>query len=156
MFKPWVGENYTAGFKGKKVLILGEAHYCDTTADCDDCYPGQKNKCNSFTIDFIDGQLSGVHKRFSFFSKLTRLFIGDDSDNEAVKQFWDSVAFYNYIQRTVGEKARVRPSAEMWNEAILPFKEVMDELDPNFLLILGNRNFFIMFIISTSLSTNQE
>lgn len=28
-FKPWVGENYETGIhQGKKLMILGESHYC--------------------------------------------------------------------------------------------------------------------------------
>ena len=27
-FRPWVGTNYKKGFQGKKILILGESHYC--------------------------------------------------------------------------------------------------------------------------------
>ena len=26
-YMPWVGRNYSVGYKGKKILILGESHY---------------------------------------------------------------------------------------------------------------------------------
>ena len=28
-FKPWIGKNYlTKGYQGKRILVLGESHYC--------------------------------------------------------------------------------------------------------------------------------
>ena len=33
-FLPWVGEHYnTTGFAGKRILALGESHYCDKASD---------------------------------------------------------------------------------------------------------------------------
>ena len=39
-FTPWVGKNYEQGFRGKKILILGDSHYC--AKECSEngcCYP---------------------------------------------------------------------------------------------------------------------
>lgn len=40
-FLPWVvRENYKNGFQGKKILILGDSHYCEKECASDGrCYP---------------------------------------------------------------------------------------------------------------------
>ena len=55
-FEPWVGKNYsTTGYQGKKILVLGESHYCiNELAKGGRCYPICKkeqmnNACFSFT-----------------------------------------------------------------------------------------------------------
>lgn len=138
MFLPWVGKNYASGIKGKKILILGESQYCEEPSDCGGCFPNQVNDCNNFTNKVIIEHLNDGNKKLSSYTKLTRLFIGQNNDKEQIINFWDSIAFYNYIQSSVGSKARKRPSDEMWAEAIIPFNEVMEDLKPDFLLILGS------------------
>ena len=33
-FIPWIGKHYsTTGFAGKRILALGESHYCDKSSD---------------------------------------------------------------------------------------------------------------------------
>ena len=34
-FEPWIGENYeNGGLFGKKILALGDSHYCDSCEVC--------------------------------------------------------------------------------------------------------------------------
>ena len=34
-FEPWIGENYeSGGIFGKKILALGDSHYCDSCVGC--------------------------------------------------------------------------------------------------------------------------
>jgi len=138
MFMPWVGKNYLNGFRGKKFLILGESYYCEDYSICGACYPSKKNDCNNYTIDIITRQLNGDEKVSSFYQKLSKLFINNINDTNLLNDFWNSIAYYNYIQSSVGDGARQRPTKEMWNDAYKPFTEVMSELNPDFLLILGS------------------
>jgi len=55
------------------------------------------------------------------------------------KEFWDNVAFYNYIQEPVGDGPRERPTEEMWANAKAPFMEVLGQLRPSHLLVLGGQ-----------------
>lgn len=33
-FLPWIGEHYyKTGFAGKRILVLGESHYCQNVSD---------------------------------------------------------------------------------------------------------------------------
>lgn len=51
--------------------------------------------------------------------------------------FWNDVAFYNYVQVSVGDSARVRPTAEMFGAAERPFWRTLRELKPTHMLVLG-------------------
>ena len=142
MFFPWIGnEYYKGGVFKKKVLILGEAHYCELPRDCQGgCLPGIKNSCNTMTIQVIKDQLSENGKNYAIFTKLAKLFLEKECIDVNDKiSFWNSVAFYNYIQTTVSDKARVAPTNEMFSISVKPFHEVMDKLEPDFLLVLGLR-----------------
>ena len=39
-FRPFVGSSYAdGGLFGKRIMVLGESHYCDEgCADCGDCF----------------------------------------------------------------------------------------------------------------------
>lgn len=142
MFYPWIGKDYSHGgiFK-KKILILGESHYCYDPKDCSGCKPGIKNsKCNNLTIDVIKDQFTEGEAKYSMFTKLAKLLLDtDDIDLKDKENFWNSVSFYNYVQSSVAGKARVAPKNEMFSISIQSFNEVMDKLDPDFLLIVSCR-----------------
>lgn len=40
-FKPWVGKKYLSeGYNGKRILVLGESHYCKDVLEQDGrCWP---------------------------------------------------------------------------------------------------------------------
>jgi hypothetical protein len=141
MFFPWIGNDYyKGGIFHKKILILGEAHYCWTIKDCEGCQLGIKNGCNGMTIQVIKNQISENGQKHAIFTKLAKLFLDKESINLTEKtSFWNSVTFYNYIQTSAADKARVAPSNEMWSISEIPFYEVMEKLEPDFLLVLGSR-----------------
>jgi len=53
--------------------------------------------------------------------------------------FWDRIAFSNYIQTFVADKAdkRARPTVKMWNEAKQMLPEILDYAKPDAMIILG-------------------
>ena len=59
-FKPWVGKNYqSTGYKGKRILVLGESHYCIKDLEQGGrCFPyckkeNMRNDCFSQTQDVV-------------------------------------------------------------------------------------------------------
>ena len=52
-------------------------------------------------------------------------------------EFWNKVAFYNYIQEVVGEEPRDRPTDAMWERAEQPFLQVVKSLSPDIVVVLG-------------------
>jgi hypothetical protein len=119
--QPHVGRHYWNGIDGLRVLILGESHYRENGKDL---YP-------RYTQDVVrERKECGNTQRF--FGKIADLFgSGDD-------KFWGRVAFYNYIQSSL-LAARQRPDPRMWPESLPAFGEVLIQLDPQFVLVLGQR-----------------
>lgn len=141
MFFPWIGKNYDNGgiFK-KKILILGESHYCEDPNECPGCKPGVKSDCNYITRNAIKGQLTDGEKKHPVFTKLAKLLLDKETINTIDKElFWNSVSFYNYVQTSVSDKPGVAPTDKMFSDSEQSFNEVMDKLDPDFLLIVSCR-----------------
>jgi hypothetical protein len=141
MFLPWIGKDYANGgiFK-KKILILGESHYCDDPIECPNCRPGVKSDCNFLTNKVIRGQFTEGEKKHPIFTKLTKLLLDRELHGLQDKEdFWNSVSFYNYIQRSVSNRPGVAPTSEMFQMSFPSFNEVMDKLSPDFLLIVSSR-----------------
>ena len=126
-FKPYVGEKYHHSRYGIKLLVLGESHYHDEEPDSD------------FTTQVVNQ--NAFQPGSSFFTKLTKILIGSDKDlsEKERKEAWKHVAFYNYIQEIVGDEGRIAPTTAMWEYAHEPFVQVVRELKPDVILILGHR-----------------
>jgi len=128
-FQPWIGQNYaTTGFKGKKVLILGESHYRPI-----------EQKIQDFSMNVIKWHV--YTKRVRVFTKvemvLTNIPARESVSDDQRSAFWESLAFDNYIQTSVGEHARDRPTPEMWEAAKKPFLQTLNRLKPEYLVVLG-------------------
>jgi hypothetical protein len=126
-FDPWIGSFYESqGIRGIKLLILGESHYGRI---------GTEKR--SFTANVI--QQRGQIGRFRFFTTTQRLVIGGRGRLSIAERedFWNRVAFYNYVQSFAGQKARRRPTADMWSAAQEPFLQTLVEVQPHVLLVLG-------------------
>ena len=127
-FDPWVGSKYfSEGFDGVRILILGESHY--GTA-------GEESP--SFTRKIVKEW--GQEKRFRFFTMTQKLVSGIGPgriSDESRAGFWEHVAFYNFVQSFVAEKARVRPTDEMWSVACDALLVTVKELKPVLIIALG-------------------
>jgi len=121
-FKPWIGKYYEKGIHGKRILILGESHY--------DCYE------ETSTIECINIQLKGK-ETWRFFTNITITFLNKHPSLEDKYNFWHSVGFYNYIQESVGDGPRERPTKEMWDNAQSGFKELLQIYKPQAVIVLG-------------------
>jgi len=131
IFKPWIGEEYYhQGLYGLRILFLGESHY------------GTKgNETSETTINVVKRLAlceERCHRFFTTTAKLA-LFKGskDSISRNERKELWNKVAFYNYIQEFVADKARKRPSDEMWLFSEKAFLNVVEELQPQLIVILG-------------------
>ncbi|MCD9472930.1 hypothetical protein GLP21_19690 [Photobacterium carnosum] len=131
-FKPWVGNKYFSENQfGIRILLLGESHYGDESED------------ENFTIDVVKkwGKGEELGESLPFFKKIAVSLLNlnsayelSDKDRE---EFWDHVAFYNYIQTIVGEGPRERPIQDMWEESKPLFYTVLDHLKPDLIIVLG-------------------
>ena len=128
-FRPWTGEGYgkTNDFASlpANLLILGESHY-DKLHNLD----------NDATRAVIRAYLEEGGQ--PFFTKIVHTVLGPDT-SEKKAGFFKSIAFYNYVQRIVGDTHNARPTAEMWNEAAAPFRATLEFLRPTHILVCGMR-----------------
>ena len=133
-FQPWVGKNYKSGgiFK-KKILIIGESHYCDECENCNEAsaYAG----CREFTQKVVEKYLSGTTELWSrTFRKFEKSLIGDREATS--EQIWQSIAFYNYLQVAVA-KARQAGNYADYDKSEDAFYEVLNTLQPDVIFVWG-------------------
>ena len=137
-FKPWIGKDYdTGGIFGKKILVLGEAHICN--AGCEGCGKVEDaDECANFTSKkCIEVLLNGKTDFWTGgFRKFERSLVNHDTNLDECRKIWNSLAFYNYIQKPVDE-SRKMPEEVDFRAAEVPFFEVLDELKPDLILVWG-------------------
>lgn len=133
---PWVGENFLMPkYFSHRTLILGESNYTKPENFGVDLV----KKCvqNDISTDIFEVRDTTGFCRFS--TKTRRIIFGS---NETIgpKEFWQDVAYYNFIQSRVGDTARIRPTQEMWTDSIPAFNEIVSNLNPSRILVLGKAN----------------
>ena len=156
-FQPRIGQHYHEGFKGYRTLVLGVKHHC-ILKQCpfyEDCVI-QRNcasydaKCPAYG-DRRDLRLSlsnqieidaflEEYDRYPTYSYFTKLMLGKTDDcTEAEKtEFWEQVAFANYLQYFCPspqvpeyEEDGLIYRSEDWEV----FQELLDTLQPEVLLV---------------------
>lgn len=127
-FRPWVGRDYGRQSRwGQAVLILGESHYDESYA--------QGDRLTEFVVR---GHVERRGKQYAFWTKIGRTFVGPSyGDFESRSAFWNSVAFYNYVQDFVGTAARQRPTPQHFRSSWAPFGSVLADLRPDVVVALG-------------------
>lgn len=140
-FQPRVGKNYlSGGVFGKRVMVLGESHYCD--GQCADCgLIAKHKKCTRFTNDVVNDYLNKDRERerwMNSFVKFERSLVGHTTEWDDRNEIWDSVLFYNYLQVAM-EKPRKAGSSEQYNQAANAFYDVIDKYMPQFIIAWGKR-----------------
>jgi len=107
--------------------MLGKAHYG---------VPLNEDS-SEFTAQLIRRIRAGTsHERF--FTKAAELvgpLLRPPAQSSA--DFWDSVAFANYIPETVGQGVHDAPTDDMWHRARVGFVEILNVLAPTHVLSLG-------------------
>jgi len=148
-FQPYVGEEYHTGLSGKKVLILGESHYCNKIEDAmtscgkeEECLqlPECRNDTNKVINSFLDykqGVGQGAHWMRTY-TRFTNVFLGGQASKEELLEFWESIMFYNYVQ-TATECPRVSPREDDFEQSQTAFFEVLEEYKPDLIIVWGAR-----------------
>ena len=156
-FSPYVGSNYENGLllsedgtivsgtessKGLKVMVLGESHYCGE--ECENCGIASvcaENRCKEFTKNVITYYLDYLNNKTEFepwmntFTKFGKALTGKD---EHSKDIWESVIFYNYVQRAMNA-ARTSPSYKDFEDSENAFFEILETYKPDLIICWGKR-----------------
>ena len=138
-FSPWIGHAYIKGIQRKKILILGESHYHDCTKDANCNTPeGALENHQNLTYSAVARWKNQSHSS-PLSWKVPALFNFKFQEKE---KFWDSVAFYNFMQTGAGASAQCKRRKDIWNEnnSVASFQAVLDVLLPDLVLVLGKGN----------------
>lgn len=148
MFLPFVGDNYEHGISfdekgnlvlgteakpGKKVLVLGESHYCDE--DLSD------EELSSFTREVLDCYLKS-EERYSWmrtFLKFERALSNADTNIDS-KSIWNHLMFYNYLQCPL-RGLRMAGDSRRYEDATTPFFAILKKYKPDYIIVWGRRLF---------------
>lgn len=133
-FKPWVGENYETGIhQGKKLMILGESHYCANP---------ETKATEDITIKVIEDLLDPFSEHEGYkntYTKFAKAVVGEKQfSDETKKEFWQHVIFYNYVQTAISG-ARVSPTTEQFRNSEQAFFEIISQYQPDLIIVWGKR-----------------
>ena len=140
-FEPWVGKNYqTGGIFDKKILVLGESHYC---GGCNQCGLEYSSKCEEMnTIGMIQKLLQGHTATWTpTFRKFERSLVNHDTTLEDSCKIWNSVAFFNFLQIDMVTARRGGTPADYENGG-KAFLEVINELQPDVIVVWGTSRLY--------------
>lgn len=142
-FDPWVGEDYhMGGIFNKKILVLGESHHCGCESCVNQCgNPKSKLTCDLSTTNVLRDYLDdydncGAYK--STFCKFERAMVNKYTNAEESHAIWNSVMFYNYIQRAMNGP-RESPKSTDWEQSRVAFFEVLEQYKPDYIIAWGRR-----------------
>ena len=110
----WIGSSYQES--SPKVLILGESDY------------GGTDRLEKYIPQWLDGE---PHDQT--FARISNSFAASITRD----QFWQTIAFYNFVPGMVGEERKDRPTKAMYMQAKVVLPEVLSILNPDGVLVLG-------------------
>lgn len=135
-FAPFVGRNYEVGVEGKKILILGESHYWGEEIYErveEDLKKGKYlNDTTNVVRNYITYKSEGGEflSHFSTFTKFTNGFYNWERNDIDYADFWNSVAFYNFVQFPM-TGIRTSPTSEQFEKSEKAFYEVLEKYQPD-------------------------
>ena len=147
-WKPWVGERYKL-IDGKKLLIVGESHYCWKNEKDDPVKVFEDINKKWFTRKIIheSGVCSSTKSKQPILRNIEKVLTNKAALKKDIqKALWHSVSFYNFIQRPLMSREKQhRPTETDWQNGWHTFYKVIEILKPDYILFCGveavNREF---------------
>lgn len=131
-FLPWIGNNYEQGINGKKIVVLGESHYCANI---------EKDATPQITIKVISDLLDpdSEHEGYkNTYTKFERALAGKRLDYSEKITLWHSIIFYNYVQEAFSGPRKM-PTFEQYANAENAFFELLEQYRPDCVIVWGKR-----------------
>jgi hypothetical protein len=133
LFQPWMGQHYGSSSLFKiPVLIVGESNYGESR--------GSREQDAQFTHELIQNFMT-CEWNLRFFNNIQRCFVETAHSPESRHEFWQSVAFYDYIQDWLPSHS-LPPTEEMWTAAKPVFQTVVAQLQPRCILFVCKRLYY--------------
>ena len=127
-FLPWIGADYAAGLGGVRTLVLGESHYLVPESG-----NWKTHRDPAFTRTRIEREVA-EGGRLTYFERLTALVSPDGRPDAAL---WHRLAFFNVVERFVGDAPRQRPDGLHWADAEASLLARVGALRPGLVLVTG-------------------
>ncbi len=138
-FSPWIGRDFGVGgvFGTLRVLVVGESHY----EWCKLCLDQKIPRDADLTVYCIAERLvqMGTRGLSRHWGVIENAFLGAEATLIERRQFWHSIAYYNFLQMIVGDGPRVPVKPSLWSDACVPFLAVVEALRPNLIAVAGRR-----------------
>lgn len=128
---PWIGKNYSK----KGLLIFGESHY----EDGDEWQEG-----NKFTSRIItEKRYDNTNGKWTLHNNVEKSVLNSSEVSLTERRkFWDSVTYFNLVQRLLDSRERAdRPTDYDFDEGWEVFLNVIEVLEPRFVLVLGKASY---------------
>lgn len=130
-FLPWVGDNYETGWNGKRVMVLGESHYCSSPTEA------VPQITQTIIADLMDA--SSEHEGYkNTYTKFANALAGHTLSSDERGKLWHSVLFYNYVQVPISGP-RISPTEQEFAGSEEAFFEVLDTYLPDLIIAWGKR-----------------
>jgi len=137
-FAPWVGPHYERGFCGLRILLVCESHY-----------GGKQHERPTVTPEIVKAlalgerhpRATGKLRRHMHFTKIMAAVqnVRQVFSNAQRRDFWSSVAYYNFLQEFLRD-SRVPPPSGAWERGEKAFTEVLAVLAPDLIVCFSARN----------------
>lgn len=139
--KPWIGDAY--GKADGRHLILGESSHCEETEIRTERL---RTRCYNQIWEFINhGDLKYGYHTPLFERSITQVLGNSVLESKYRKSedrnnIWNKYAFINYItESAVSGGAGFPPTNEQWASGAASFKQVLTQLAPTHILVIGLR-----------------
>lgn len=141
-FEPRVGKHYgeKESIFPMRILVLGDSHYCDGCSECGDrdTHPECANMTANVVRDYLDPTCKKTWKKT--FSTFINSVFGRSTTIQDREAFFDSVAFFNFLQVAAGETAYSARTVNYGDPRYLEaLSEVKTRLDPDVVIVWGDR-----------------
>lgn len=139
---PWIGQDYLfGGIFNCKIMVLGESHYCNCSDNCKVCSKRSSDCGSVFTSRVVRDYLNRDKEReewMSTYLKFERSLVNRETTHEDSIRIWNSILFYNFLQEAM-QGPRISGTPEQYANAGEPFFSVMNQYQPDVLIVWGNR-----------------
>lgn len=128
-FEPWIGKKYST----TKVLILSESVYSWRDKDQNLIHPTPSHPKENLRYWGIDH----FGKR-GYYTSMGRALCGTKKPTTAeLKDAWNEYACIPFVQSSVGEGWKKRPTKKQWIDAATHFKSLIERLRPVKIIVTG-------------------
>lgn len=133
-YVPYIGADYFTGIDdGVRLLLVGESHYEEKELAPE---ASRRYTLSNFG-EYVDTRLD-LKKDSTFFKRVGKLpTLKEDASRAEVAKAWRKVAFTNFLQGSVGDKAADRPDKRLWDTGELALREIVHELEPDAVLFIS-------------------